>query len=43
METINLNQELFRIGATDEFKWMMFTWYMQGFHEFNYWTLKERV
>ena len=33
---------LISIAATDEFKWVMFKWYMQGLHKFNYWSFNER-
>lgn len=42
MDERNLYNELFKIAADEEFKWTMFRWYMQGMHQFNFWTLDER-
>lgn len=42
MEEKTVYNKLVSIAATDEFKWTMFKWYMQGLHSFNYWSLNER-
>ncbi len=42
MGETTLYDKLVEVAATDDFKWTMFKWYMQGLHSFNYWSLKER-
>jgi hypothetical protein len=42
MNETALYDNLVKVSTTEEFKWIMFKWYMQGLHDFNYWSLNER-
>jgi hypothetical protein len=40
-ETV-MYDNLVKIASSEEFKWVMFKWYMQELHNYNYWDNVER-